>query len=231
MEKKTPSYKFNPTTWQDQCNKPKKYHYLKRDDSDQMVVYRENIDNLKFGQWLNALEDVMYEKYKKRRNIKVVNFCGDCNDSLLLVIAKDIKTVITTEVAKKPAEPQAGRLQDDGLVFTSNVKVKFPTHKPKSSAKRVFRTHTNNVNPGSEPIKVAVFDTGLIRKEFEDFLSTPAFNPCVGQDNNGWNFTVPSSNFHDNHPIAHGSTVSRFIVDEYVKAEGKGPWNNTSQGS
>ena len=213
MEKKTPAYKIDATSWQNQCKKPKKYRYLKRDDSDQLVVYRENVDDQKFGKWLNALEDVMYDKYNKRRSVHVENFCGDCNDSLLLVVAKDIKTVVATEVARA-SSGSAGPLQDDGLVFTSNVKVKFPTRKPKLPGKVLSRSRTTNGKGDSSPVKVAVFDTGMIRKEFDDFLTSPAFNPCVGQDNIGWNFTVPNSNFNDNHPMAHGSTVSRFIVDE-----------------
>ena len=223
MEKKTPAYKIDATSWQNQCKKPKKYRYLKRDDSDQLVVYRENVDDQKFGKWLNALEDVMYGKYNKRRSVHVENFCGDCNDSLLLVVAKGIKTVVATEVARTSSGSSAGPLQNDGLVFTSNVKVKFPTRKPKLPGKVLSRSRTTNSKGDSSPVKVAVFDTGLIRKEFDDFLTSPAFNPCVGQDNIGWNFTVPNANFNDNHPIAHGSTVSRFIVNEYLKAEGTRP--------
>jgi subtilisin family serine protease len=133
-----------------------------------------------------------------------------------------VKTFISTEaVAAGNTQTKKSGMQGEknGVFYCSNLKVQLPLEllKPKD-----FGGKSCDYKPGNSiPVKVAVFDTGLARGEVDMFLAPVVNNPCIRTASQGWNFTVPNNEWDDDNPSRHGSSVTRFIIEQVINRDGR----------
>ena len=203
--------------WKTYIKLDDRFSTLDSDGADQLMVYRKPVSDAKFSEWLGKIRDDLIAR-GENSDFQIVSTCGRCDNSLLLFIGKGIETFIKTEAARSGnTDPAKSGMQgeDDAAFYSSNLKINLP----KRLIKPVQRKgKPGNYKPSSgTPVKVAVFDTGLVRGEVDSFLTPIVPNPCILTATRGWNFTVPNNLWDDDNPSQHGSNVTRFILEEVVR--------------
>ena len=195
------------------------YRVLDGDGLKQLIVYRKRVSDARFSQWLGEIREEARLK-KGTTEMQIVSMCGHCDNSLLLLIGSAIETFISTEAARSnnPGPTPGMQGESNAAYYSSNLKIKLPDELL-SPLKANDHHHTHD-GPSRTPVKVAVFDTGLVRDEVERFLTPINSNPCIRTASQGWNFTEPSNNWHDDNPGQHGSNVTRFIIEQVIHRNG-----------
>ena len=203
--------------WKTYMKLDEKYSTLDSDGADQLMVYRKPVSDAQFSEWLGKIRDDLRAR-NEDTDLRIVSTCGNCDNSLLLFIGKGVETFIKTEAARSGnTDPAKSGMQgeDDAAYYSSNLKINLP--------KRLVKPAHHKGKPGnykpspSTPVKVAVFDTGLVRGEVDSFLTPIVASPCIRTATRGWNFTVPNNVWDDDNPSQHGSNVTRFILEEVVR--------------
>lgn len=197
------------------------YSTLEGDGLDQLMVYRKPVSDDEFSRWLGEIQDQLRAE-NMDTDLQIVSMCGNCDNSLLLFTGKGAANFISTDAARSgnsnPAKSGV-QGQSHAAYYCSNLKFQLPKQLLETNEKG-GRT-CDYKSSGSAPVKVAVFDTGLVRQEVDLFIA-PAFDsPCIREATRGWNFTVPNNEWDDDNPGQHGSTVTRFIIEEVVQQNGQ----------
>jgi subtilisin family serine protease len=204
--------------WETYLKLDEKYPTLKSDGTDQLMIYRKNSTTDQLNQFLS----VDLKANEPGSDVKIVSMCGNCDNSLLLLTGANVKTFIGTEgVAAGNTNTKKSGMQGEknGVFYCSNLKIQLPPEllDPKSAGgKSCSYTPT-----GGNAVKVAVFDTGLARGEVDMFLTPVIDNPCIRTASQGWNFTVPDNQWDDDNPSQHGSSVTRFIIEQVINRNGQ----------
>ncbi|HMF71307.1 MAG TPA: hypothetical protein VK616_07515, partial [Flavitalea sp.] len=69
------------------------------DPETQMIVYRSDTNDAIFDEWIQKLEKKIAAIPGSGKAIRILNICGNCNNSLMLLSGQGVKTFVTTEAA------------------------------------------------------------------------------------------------------------------------------------
>jgi subtilase family protein len=224
----TGSVKQDPY-WKRYLQVDEKYSFRHRikEVPKQLVVYRSNPDTAAFDNWIRKLESRIERLKKPRDSFRIISICGTCNETLLLIVGEGVETLVTTEAATKgnSASPAVGSTgEENGIYYSANFEINIPGNRPKSPKrpKSEKGKYSATANTRKE-VKVAILDTGLLPGEVDEFIVEPNTNPCIVNATIGWDFTEPGPDYKDDHKEFHGSTVTRFTIDEFAAAEDATP--------
>ncbi|HRP55935.1 S8 family serine peptidase [Agriterribacter sp.] len=186
------------------------YEGEKPDPYQQLVVWlKPGTSRQDFNKWL---QDSIVKKEKNELKIRFV--CGSCDSSLFLLEGRGVEVYMQGEVAQggsgSRSKPKVTG-ESGPLYFSTNIPVQFPddTNEPKETRLPAPPSFSDPV------VNVAVFDTGLDTALISAaFLYKTADSACIPGGSSGWNFTAGNNNWLDDNPGRHGSTVTKFIIDE-----------------
>lgn len=189
------------------------YEGEKPDPYKQLIVWlKPGATRQQFNKWL---QDSIVKNGQHELKIRFV--CGSCDSSLFLLEGRGVELYMQGEVANGGTSSK-GKPKVTGesgpLYFSTNIPVKFP-----DAPGRISQTRLPPVSSFTEPeVKVAVFDTGLDTSFVNaSFLYKANDSACIPGGSRGWNFAAGNSNWMDDNPGRHGSTVARLITDEVEK--------------
>lgn len=189
------------------------YEGEKPDPYKQLIVWlKPGTSRQDFNRWL---QDSIVKN--ERNELKVRFVCGSCDSSLFLLEGKGVELYMQGEVANGGTSSK-GKPKLTGesgpLYFSTNIPVKFP-----DAPGRVSQGKLQPLPSFAEPeVKVAVFDTGLDTNFVNAaFLYKANDSACIPGGSTGWNFASGNSNWMDDNPGRHGSTVTKLITDEVEK--------------
>jgi hypothetical protein len=147
--------------------------------------------------------------------------CGSCDNSLIVLHGKGIRTYIQTggTVAGSTTSSQSSQpVGEDGPMYVSrNFPVSYS--KPGSLGSSSSAIQPVLIYPGTT-VKVAVFDTGVDSSELSGFRYQSFGPSCITGAESGWNFIDQNPNYSDDNGIKHGTLVTRFITNQVVKYGG-----------
>ena len=185
----------------------------KKDPYKQLIVWlKPGGTNAQFSQWI-------YDSIIKKGGSEDINIsfvCGSCDSTLFLLEGKAVEVYMQGEVAQGGSSsrkriPVTG--ESGPVYFGTNLPVFFPD---RTLATDRRRADFPKVTYSNAPVKVAVFDTGLdsalVNSYFSLYQSTDS--ACIPGGNAGWNFIENKSDFSDDNPQRHGTTVTSFITNE-----------------
>lgn len=179
----------------------------------QLVVWRKpGVTDAEFSRWKD-------EALKKYRGLAVKKLCPNCDNSLELWEGDNVTTLIMDKTAGAGASNTsgAGGLAGGGdavACFTYNLIIDLP--EPLSCLpERVLKDPPQRPSIPGPALTVAVFDTGL-SKEMKN-VYTEATPSCIPGGEKGWSFPHQSNITDDDHPLFHGTIVSRFIAEQETK--------------
>ncbi|MBW7890179.1 MAG: S8 family serine peptidase [Chitinophagaceae bacterium] len=193
------------------------YEGVKPDPYQQMIVWlKPGTARADFNSWL---QDNIVKTEKNELKIRFV--CGSCDSSLFLMEGNGVELFMQGEVARggsgSRAKPKVTG-ESGPLYYSTNLPVKYPVMDP--IRERIQFPAPPAYSEGE--VKVAVFDTGIdttfIQPEYLYRSSDPS---CLSGGDVGWDFADGNSNWADNNPGRHGTTVARLILNE-VENNGKG---------
>jgi len=160
--------------------------------------------------------------------------CDTCGVSYMeLWKMKDIETTIHAKGLHAGAEGESHPVGEDKFGYYSvNYDVSLPLDTAnllKDEGYKDPKLRGQTINPGDEPVIVAVLDTGLDPNLDHNSPNTNSLyssylwdNPegkksCYNTDVHGWNFADENSNIQDdNERYRHGTIVSQFIINEFA---------------
>jgi hypothetical protein len=216
------------------------YKYLPKDDrggsisrkqdkpETQMIVYRSRPDDVTFDQWIVWLEDQIEKTGEARDAISIVSICGTCNDSLLLLSGRGVRTFVTTEAAVKGigGSPQPGSTGEEfGIYRSANFPIEIPKKLPELKKSGGKKQKLKPPKSSKKPVIVAILDTGMGPKETEldQFLVDSNDQPCIPNAKQGWNFITDTKIYDDDHAIKHGTTVTKMLVEQCLATKDGSP--------
>jgi hypothetical protein len=184
---------------------------LFRDLLTKLVVWKKpGSTTADFDAWIKKLE--------KDGPVYISRSCESCDNSLMLLTGKGVEVYIQTHTAssRREGKPQTAVSGDDGPVYNC---LNFPIFFSDNPGRYVDNPIKLPVARFSEkPVKVGVFDTGLEPGELgSSYLYKPSWTSCITGAEYGWNFINHTSNYGDDHPSRHGTTVTRFITNQVNK--------------
>ena len=185
----------------------------------QMIVYRSNTDDAKFDKWIKKLEKKIASRPGSGKAIRILNICGNCNNSLMLLSGQGVKPFATTEgaVIGGGGTVQPGSTGNDlGIYHSGNFPVQIPKKLPEPKKATGKKSMLSSSKSAKTPVRVAVLDTGLKQKDsaLKKFLIEPKNNPCIVGAEQGWNFIGDNNLYNDDHIIEHGTIVTRMLLDQ-----------------
>jgi hypothetical protein len=200
-------------------NYPKISNY----DTNQLVVWlKPNATSGALRFWLDSI-----------RGGKAINtpvLCQNCDNRLMLLTGPGIANFIQQATATggsgtgQKTPPQG---EDSLLYYSVNFDVSFGDTTYAPFLLHGYTPPRPYFAKNFADVTVAVFDTGIDSTFFNPryfYMGTPP--ACLGPNaTNGWNFsaTPPNMNWKDDFlPGRHGTTVSKFIVDQVNAASGNG---------
>ncbi|MBX2920800.1 MAG: S8/S53 family peptidase [Chitinophagaceae bacterium] len=189
-------------------NKPSK-----NDPYKQLIVWlRPGTTEDAFSRWI-------YDSVIKKSNnhdLTISYVCGSCDSTLFLLEGKATEVFMQGEVASagsgsKTRQKVTG--ESGPVYFTTNLPVFSPDKKDRERGDKPEAAHAIYSEPA---VKVAVFDTGLDSTLMpSDFtLYNSADSSCIPGANTGWNFIDGTEDYKEDNAQLHGTTVTRFIVNE-----------------
>jgi hypothetical protein len=182
------------------------------DPYKQMIVWlKPGTTGDQFSQWLK--DNIV--KNGNSADLKIRFVCGSCDSSLFLLEGSAVEVYMQGDVAKGGSSSKSKSKvtgESGPLYFSTNLPVHFPEDRP---ASQVGNTFKNNLQFTDSVVKVAVFDTGLdTALTGSSSLYTAIDSACIPGGSAGWNFTKGDSNWMDDNAQRHGTTVSKFIINE-----------------
>jgi hypothetical protein len=140
-----------------------------------------------------------------------------CSDSgtLRLLYGPNVANYIQTNTVPggQGSTKETTASGEDGPLYFSinfNVKLQLPKNGNYSYRPKDF-TSTGT------PVDVGIEDTGLDTTGLKNFLyKSNSSNCCILGGNNGWNFVNDIPNYWDSGTERHGTSVTRFAIDEVV---------------
>lgn len=186
------------------------YEGEKPDPYKQLIVWlKPGTSREDFNKWL---QDSIVKKEKNELKIRFV--CGSCDSSLFLLEGSGVEVYMQGEVAQggsgSKSKPKVTG-ESGPLYFSTNIPVRFPDEINGLKEARLPASSSF----ADSVVSVAVFDTGLdTALTGSAFLYKAGDSACVPGGSEGWNFTAGNNNWLDDNPGRHGSTVTKFIIDE-----------------
>jgi len=189
------------------------------DPETQMIVYRSDTNDAIFDEWIQKLEKKIAAIPGSGKAIRILNICGNCNNSLMLLSGQGVKTFVTTEAAPIGGgqNPQPGSTGEElGIYRSANFPIQIPkklTEPKKATGKKPKLSASKSAK---DPVRVAILDTGLKQKDsaLKKFLIEPQEEPCIVGAGQGWNFIDDNEKYNDDHKDEHGTTVTRMLLDQ-----------------
>ncbi|WP_152266982.1 S8 family serine peptidase [Agriterribacter humi] len=186
------------------------YEGEKPDPYKQLIVWlKPGTSRQEFNKWL---QDSIVKNEKNELKIRFV--CGSCDSSLFLLEGRGVEIYMQGEVAQggsgSKSKPKVTG-ESGPLYFSTNIPVQFPdeVNGPKETRLPAPSSFSDSA------VNVAVFDTGLDTALVGSaFLYKAGDSACIPGGSAGWNFTAGNNNWLDDNPGRHGSTVTKFIIDE-----------------
>ena len=180
------------------------------DPHKQLIVFRAPANqDTAFDNWLANI--------KSTYGPVVIHYlCASCDSSLMLLDGTGVELYIQTGTAQG-GSGSGGGLQpggsDSGIYYCPNFDVQIPET---DTSQVAVKEAQPKPKPHTGSTLVAVFDTGL-DPVLRDYVvnSSGAQATCLGPAAaSGWNFITPSNLTNDDHLGHHGTTVTRFIIDQ-----------------
>jgi len=201
-----------------------------------IVVFKDNPPSQSVRDSL--LEDIA-DNFPNKTKDEVENdldirVCDSCGDSYMeLWKMNDIETTIHAKGLHAGAEGKSDPVGEDKFGYYSvNYDVSIPldtTNQLKDEAYLDPDLRGQTIDPGEEPVIVAVLDTGLdpnldhnspnANSLYSSYLwaNPEGKKSCYSTDVHGWNFADENSNIQDdNERYRHGTIVSQFIINEFT---------------
>lgn len=194
----------------------------------QLVIWQNpNSSPDAFNRWLKRFKDTirLYGEITDSRH------CPTCDDSLILLTGPGPLIYMQQQTAGGSGGTGTGGTGGSGPgYYCANLNIYEPEwfkvkaitgltndimYYPRDTFRTEIGIYPQPKTPDSgSAITVAVFDTGLDSTLQQYVLENiPTCNP-VPQSRYGWNFVSNNSNTQDDDSIRHGSTVTRFILDQ-----------------
>lgn len=177
--------------------------------------YNEKVAELR--SFINDLYKSNPDKFQPSDTVISIRKCGNCGD-FELWDGEILQIVIDSagERIQSGAKP--------GMV-AQGVSPNFITSLPKANKwlQRWGKETSVTQQPYTgDPVKIAVFDTGLDTSLVKGFTRNMP-NECFGGTSNGWNIGAENGDYWDYSETRHGTVVTRFIIDEIQKAGPSAP--------
>lgn len=146
-----------------------------------------------------------------------VRKCDNCKIPVLLFQSEGIHTCINGEGVRAGSGPPSSTV---GEKYSLNFFNYSPFDK-KDPAK--YKNERRGPDTKKEKIIVAVLDTGFDPKLVDSrYLWTGTGSTqdvCYKAVSTGWNFIEDNANFNDDSANKHGSVVSQYIINQFVKSK------------
>lgn len=177
--------------------------------------YAENVAELRT--FITELYNRYSVKIQPSDTVISIRTCGSCGDFELW--DGEILQIIIDSAGERIQSGAKPRIVAQG------VSPNFITNLPKANKwlQRWGKETSVTQQPYTgDPVKIAVFDTGLDTSLVKGFTQNMP-NECFGGSSNGWNVGAGNGDYLDNSETRHGTVVTRLIIDEIQKAGASAP--------
>lgn len=152
--------------------------------------------------------------------VYVSKVCESCDSSLKLLSGTGITNYVQGNTAQGGKDSQAVPSQgDDGPVYHC-LNFRAYLSNPKMSTAYPVKLPQSVSFSSQKVTKIAVLDTGLDSTGLKSYLFKGGGNSCIQGAEYGWNFIKHNKNYYDDDPFKHGTTVTRFIIDQVNQYKG-----------
>lgn len=206
--------------------------FLKTYKQNQVCVYfkelpsNEDIDVVK-NFLLTTAKEINGRRRSHADQVEVIK-CDHCGCLVVLFIGELFHTVINAEgvvVGSVPSPPVVGEYSHNFINYPPFEKEGYSVF----SNYPLFQK-PKDIDTGKEKIVVAVLDTGFDSKLIDpEYLWKSKYDDtvpdCYKDAESGWNFSEMSAgnmgnpDFNDDNPYRHGTVVSMFIINEFLKSQ------------
>ncbi len=181
---------------------------------DQLIVWiKPGVSRAKFLAWRDSLRNL---KPGPQGAINIRQACSSCDSSLMLLDGEGIKTYIKGHTVSGGVGTSGteSEVSGDTSVVYSCLNYRVNKHRLPS---QMLMNGVDLFPPAisGTSIKVAVFDTGEDQMEKQNYPFKSDSASCIPGADVGWNFVNSTNDYHDDDPDKHGSTVTRFITDQF----------------
>lgn len=178
---------------------------------DQLVVWlKPGKTEADFKVWF----DTAIKSKAQGQPVLVSKVCEGCDSSLKLLSGSGIMNYIQGNTAQGGKDSAPLPVQgEDGPVYHC---LNFRAYLSNPQMSRAYPVKLpSTVSFASQKItKVAVLDTGLDTTGLKKYLFTGGGNSCIQGAEYGWNFIKHNKDYYDDDPFKHGTTITRFIIDQ-----------------
>lgn len=187
------------------------------------------VDELVIWQKPDGTDDVnAWIRNRIGTNLVISWPCATCDSSLIMVKGQDVKDFIIEEQQQvrtvtpttNPSKPEG---DGQSIYFSMNFYVDIPQYKNENPINQQVRD-CESIAFSGDPVKIAVFDTGLR----DDFFGRKCYlgaldTTCINRGKFGWNFARSNNNTSDPAGIDHGTMVASLLVQEAEKINDQKP--------